>query len=264
MERTSDKIISINSDTPDDISENTDERVFNGYANGAKKINISNLASNFSNLKLKNNNFKRSLNSNLFKDDCDIQDLNIFSFGEGNLFPHKEYKNEDIKIPKKEKDRPILKKIELNNNCANKTHERIMSFNQPELDKDINKTENIINNLEEKSLFMTTEGREEIENKNEKFFNPFQEYNTPQKSEKLIDNYTTKNNFLRVAEVNNGLALVVTEDDMIFTLPAFLLPKGAKIGEYFEINIKAIDNNYYYQKIKAKEIDQIQKKYISK
>ena len=55
------------------------------------------------------------------------------------------------------------------------------------------------------------------------------------------------------------MALLVTGDDTVFLFPAYLLPKGAKLGESFTLEVKLFDNNY--NKKVMEEIEQIQKKY---
>ena len=64
-------------------------------------------------------------------------------------------------------------------------------------------------------------------------------------------------NYFKISSIKNGVALVVTGDDAIFTFPAYLLPKGAKLGESFTLDIKLYDIN----KNSEKEIEEIQKKY---
>ena len=65
-------------------------------------------------------------------------------------------------------------------------------------------------------------------------------------------------NYFKISSIKNGIALVVTGDDTIFTFPAYLLPKGAKLGESFILEIKLHDIN----KNAIKEIEDIQKKYV--
>ena len=66
-------------------------------------------------------------------------------------------------------------------------------------------------------------------------------------------------NYFKISSIKNGMALLVTGDDIVFTFPAYLLPRGAKLGETFALEIKLFDKTYNEQMID--EIEQIQKKY---
>jgi hypothetical protein len=66
-------------------------------------------------------------------------------------------------------------------------------------------------------------------------------------------------NFFKISAIRQGEALVVSGDDAVFSFPAHLLPKGAKLGESFTLEIKLFENNYNKKAIE--EIEKIQKKY---
>ena len=66
-------------------------------------------------------------------------------------------------------------------------------------------------------------------------------------------------NYFKISSIKNGMALLVTGDDVFFLFPAYLLPTGAKFGESFKLEIKLCDN--IYNKKASEEIEQIQKKY---
>ena len=73
-------------------------------------------------------------------------------------------------------------------------------------------------------------------------------------------------NYFRISTIKKGKALIVTGDDTILSFPAYLLPKGAKLGETFTIEIKAINSSKKINNINSSkesiEIENIQKKYI--
>ena len=76
-----------------------------------------------------------------------------------------------------------------------------------------------------------------------------------EKKEKEIKNY------FKISDIKKGEALLVTHDDIVFSFPACLLPRGAKLGETFSLEIKLFDKNYNNKE--KEEIEQIQKKYIN-
>ena len=150
-----------------------------------------------------------------------------------------------------------------------------MSFNPPvdeELPNkvDISQAKNKINYSSVPSgLFMTTEGMEEentikinlsntkvkrsqntasTKNDSKTYFNPFTQLKVKRSGTDLSESTSIKNDYIeastlmRISEITSGRALIVSENNIIFYLPVFLLPKGAKIGEYFELKIKAVEN----------------------
>ena len=69
-------------------------------------------------------------------------------------------------------------------------------------------------------------------------------------------------NFFKILKIKKGEALVVINDDIIFSFPVCLLPKEAKLGDTFSLEIKLFNNE-----IKQKELEEIgliQKKYSEK
>ena len=70
----------------------------------------------------------------------------------------------------------------------------------------------------------------------------------------------SKNSF-RISDIKKGEALLVTHNDIIFSFPACLLPKRAKLGDTFSLDIKSFDSNYKNKEFN--EIEQIQKKYAA-
>ena len=66
-------------------------------------------------------------------------------------------------------------------------------------------------------------------------------------------------NFFKISTIRQGEALLVSGNDVVFSFPAHLLPKGAKLGESFTLEIKLFENNFNKKAIE--EIEKIQKKY---
>jgi len=183
----------------------------------------------FKNLNNKNSNKntknKKDLDS-YFNDKKNI-DLNYISFGDcDNLFINN--------IPKESKkiEKQINKDFENKNKQKIIVEERLLNNN------------NQIKNL----------------NKSKELFNEFIPNKNILKKTSIEKNQT--NNFFKISEIKKGEALVVTKDDIIFSLPACLLPKEAKLGDTFSLEIKLFNNE-----IKQKELEEIgliQKKYSEK
>ena len=183
----------------------------------------------FKNLNNKNSNKntknKKDLDS-YFNDKKNI-DLNYISYGGcDNLFINN--------IPKESKkiEKQINKDFENKNKQKIIVEERLLNNN------------NQIKNL----------------NKSKELFNEFIPNKNILKKTTIEKNQT--NNFFKISEIKKGEALVVTKDDIIFSLPACLLPKEAKLGDTFSLEIKLFSNE-----IKQKELEEIgliQKKYSEK
>ena len=183
----------------------------------------------FKNLNNKNTNKntknKKDLDS-YFNDKKNI-DLNYISFGDcDNLFINN--------IPKESKkiEKQINKDFENKNKQKIIVEERLLNNN------------NQIKNL----------------NKSKELFNEFIPNKNILKKTSIEKNQT--NNCFKISEIKKGEALVVTNDDIIFSLPACLLPKEAKLGDTFSLEIKLFNNE-----IKQKELEEIgliQKKYSEK
>jgi len=183
----------------------------------------------FKNLNNKNSNKntknKKDLDS-YFNDKKNI-DLNYISFGDcDNLFINN--------IPKESKkiEKQINKDFENKNKQKIIVEERLLNNN------------NQIKNL----------------NKSKELFNEFIPNKNILKKTSIEKNQT--NNFFKISEIKKGEALVVTKDDIIFSLPACLLPKEAKLGDTFSLEIKLFN-----KEIKQKELEEIgliQKKYSEK
>ena len=183
----------------------------------------------FKNLNNKNTNKntknKKDLDS-YFNDKKNI-DLNYISFGDcDNLFINN--------IPKESKkiEKQINKDFENKNKQKIIVEERLLNNN------------NQIKNL----------------NKSKELFNEFIPNKNILKKTSIKKNQT--NNFFKISEIKKGEALVVTKDDIIFSLPACLLPKEAKLGDTFSLEIKLFNNEIKHKELE--EIGLIQKKYSEK
>ena len=105
------------------------------------------------------------------------------------------------------------------------------------------------------------------QSKNNKTFDLFKydnEFNPNKKMDKkaIIEKIEKEiKNYFKISDIKKGEALLVTHDDIVFSFPACLLPRGAKLGETFSLEIKLFDKNYNNKE--KEEIEQIQKKYIN-
>lgn len=219
--------------------ENEEEdniKVFNGLiSKDKKKITEKEKQTELTNQNSNNNqnSKKKTIKKNFEDFFCNNNsniDLNLISFGELHSFNN------------------------FNNNSNNIT-------------SDINKNNNIIitkNILQDKIDEQIEENKsinipeEILEINNDKNKNNLK---TP-----IIVKENESKNYFRISSIEQGNALLVTGDDTIFTFPAYLLPKGAKLGETFTFEIKAINSSKKSNNIDSSkecvEIDNIQKKYI--
>ena len=113
-----------------------------------------------------------------------------------------------------------------------------------------------------KGVFMTTEGMLEKERESKEFVNPFIVNKEKNKEDQISRNFADSKNYFRISSIHQGNALVVTGDDIVLNFPAIMLPKGAKLGETFTIEIKSLDTSFAYKNEKAMEIENIQRKYL--
>jgi len=216
------------------VSKLTDMKVFNGLVKEEKDI--------FKNLNKKNSNKNTKNKTDLdsfFKDKKNI-DLNYISFGDcDNLFVNNLPKEEKIKEKPniKDKNKKEIFSNKNNNNYENKkiqkniVEERLLNKN--------NQTKNI--------------------NKSKDLFTEFI-INQNNKKKPIVERREKESrNFFKISDIKKGEALLVTNDDIIFSFPACLLPRGAKLGQTFSLEIKSFDDNY--NKNELDEIEQIQNKY---
>lgn len=215
------------------VSKLTNMKVFNGLVKEEKDV--------FKELNKKNSN-KNTKNKNdldsYFKDQKNI-DLNYISFGDcDNLFINNLPKEEKPKEKQnnKEKDKYSMNKKEINNNI----------FENKKIQKNIVEERLLNKNIQNKNV-----------NKSKELFTEFIINN----SKKPIVERKEKEsrNFFKISDIKKGEALLVTHDDIIFSFPACLLPRGAKLGETFSFEIKSIEKSYNRKELE--DIEQIQNKY---
>ena len=214
----------ISEEKEQNVSNLTNIKVFNGLVKEEKDV--------FKNLNKKNTNKNTKNNKDLdsYFNDKKIIDLNYISFGDcDNLFINNLPK-ESKKIEKQEKNNKEIDKEKINKQ-KNIVEERLL--NKGNQSNNIKKSKDLINE------FMPNQNhlRKILVERNEK---------------------ESKNSF-RISDIKKGEALLVTYNDIIFSFPACLLPKGAKLGDTFSLEIKSFDSNYKNKEFN--EIEQIQKKY---
>ena len=221
--------------------ENEEEdniKVFNGLISKDKKQITEKENQTESTNQNSNNNQnskKKTIKKNFedfFSNNNSNIDLNLISFGELHSFNNFHNNSNNI-----------TSDINKNNNNNNIITKNIL---QDKIDEQIDENRSI--NIPEEKLEINN-----YKNKNNE--------KTP-----IIVKENESKNYFRISSIEQGNALLVTGDDTIFTFPAYLLPKGAKLGETFTFEIKAINssknnNNTDFSK-ECIEIDKIQKKYI--
>ena len=211
--------------------------------------------------------------------------IDILSFGNGNLLNNKSNDNSS-QNSQNGAEQPQTEKNNLNisNNSSHSSSIDKKSNNNSFENNDNN---NNFNSIIPPGAFMTTEGILNMNNdasssnsnsqNNSPHENVFskmrhEEENFKEKNENKNLNLDNKNSFsdvfyrsfnnvvdcFTVATIEKGVALLVSNDDCIFTLPTFLLPKGVKVGNVYKF---AIDENEKKDEI-DKEIQQMQQKFI--
>ena len=209
------------------ISNLTNIKVFNGLVKEEKDI-FKNLNKKNSNKNTKN---KKDLDS-YFNDKKNI-DLNYISFGDcDNLFINN--------IPKESKKTEKQTNKDITNNYENKKKQK--------------------NIIEERLLNNNNNNQTKYLNKSNELFNEFIPNQNILKKTNIEKNQTKF--YFKISEIKKGEALVVTNDDIIFSFPACLLPKEAKLGNTFSLEIKLFNNESKRKELE--EIGQIQKKYSEK
>ena len=248
----------------------TNIKVFNGLIEEEKNV-FKKLNQNNKNLNTNSNNNSNSNKNN--KNDIDIYfndnkllDLNYISFGDcDNIFVNninkknnkedRNYKNDSKnKVKKDKKD-----KRSTHSKSKNKKNKHSNSKNH--FSNKNNNLKNVKINKKYVEEMLTNDS-----NKRPKTMS----FNDPSENDYINKNSYNKEiiekkekeckNFFKISSINNGMALLVSGDDTVFTFPAYLLPKGAKLGESFTLEIKLFNNNY--NKKVMEELENIQNKYI--
>lgn len=248
----------------EDASNLTNIKVFNGLV---EENNIfKNLNKNDNIQKEKNNEKNNKNNKNEFSIENKMIDLNYISFGDcDNIFVNNintKKIEEDKKIKKDSKNKEKREKNSSHSKSKSKKNKHSLSKKHYENANNNNNIRNII--IEKKYV-------EEILTNDSNKGGKTMSFNDPKEiNDKKLKNSNITNeiierkekeskNYFKISSIKNGIALLVTGDDTIFTFPAYLLPKGAKLGESFTLEIKLHDNNFNRKTIE--EIEKIQKKY---
>jgi len=267
----------------EDDEDEIDTKIFNGLLLEDKKLSTNN--SNKNNEKNLTKEKKNSRNFDTYiNENSNLIDLNFISFGEVNsIYNFKNGKSDtnsninintnkklDSKIknklsPLKNKLNLIKSSKEIKNGSEekdsppspqNKRKNSNGSLNVNENNININNI-NSINKQKDNTLFLN----KQIFKINNLFGNKNENDNDANKE--IIRNYWESKNYFKISEINKGDAILVSEDDNIINFPAFLLPKGAKLGETYTFEIKSMDKGFIYKNQKANEIDDIQKKFLN-
>ena len=233
--------------TNSDVSANTDMKVFHGAIcskddmigklNKKKELNtkpceIINDKLSFSKIKIKKD-----------KDRVHIVDIKSIE------------KNEQ-KLQKNRENTPsITKSISPSENIA--TSEMLSFRNELDINSNISRKITEENKNSQKLLIKFKELTEEDEELISNGFIPKTEPSSIYKK-RMVKTMTNSKLCFKVAMIEKGVALLVSNEDCIFTLPTFLLPKEIKVGNTYSFNIEETNNNTM---IKNKII-LMQKKYI--
>ena len=288
------KELNINDKTDDEDEKEIDSKVFNGLLDN-KKLNTNNSNTNTiaNNTNSNNNNIvttKEKKNTRNFdtyiNENNNLIDLNFISFGDVNSLYNPQNGKSDINsnrnkildsknknsINPNNKSSPFKNKLNIGN-ISNSSPKNIQNGSD---EKDIptplvkNKRKN-----SNGSLLNSNSNNNEITEKENSFFLNKQIFkinnlfgnkkaeNTQENKKNIVRNYWESRNYFKISEINKGNAILVSEDDNIINFPAFLLPKGAKLGETYTFEIKSMDKGFIYKNKKANEVDEIQKKYIN-
>ena len=286
-----DQNLNENSEDEDDI----DSKIFNGLLAEDKKTNTNNsIKINTNNAKDKKNT--RNLDTYL-NENNNLIDLNFISFGDVNsLYNFQNGKLENSKrIDSKNKNNN--NNMNLNNNNMNLNNNKSPRFknklntennnNSPKSPRSIENgsedskspsgkkfkrknsngsllNSNSNNNNETKdnkdnTLFLN----KQIFKINNLFGDKNKKIENNETKKEIVKNYWESKNYFKISSINKGNAILITEDDNIINFPAFLLPKGAKLGETYTFQIKSMDKGFIYKNQKANEIDNIQKKFLN-
>ena len=215
----------------EDVSNLTNIKVFNGLI---EENNIfKNLNKNNNNQKEKCNIKNNKNNKNEFSIENKMIDLNYISFGDcDNIFVNNintKKNEEDKKIKKDSKNKEKKEKNSSHSNSKNKKSKHSHSKKQYD-----NANNNIRNIKIEKYVeeILTNDS-----NKGGKTmsFNDPKEMNDKKIKDSNINNEIIERkekeskNYFKISAIKNGISLLVTGNDTVFTFPAYLLPKGEKL-----------------------------------
>ena len=246
----------------EDVSNLTNIKVFNGLIE--ENYIFKNLNKNNNNQKEKCNIKNNKNNKNEFSIENKMIDLNYISFGDcDNIFVNNintKKNEEDKKIKKDSKNKEKKEKNSSHSKSKNKKSKHSHSKKQYD-----NANNNIRNIKIEKKYVEEILTNDSNKGGKTMSFNDPKEMNDKKIKDSNINNEIIERkekeskNYFKISAIKNGISLLVTGNDTVFTFPAYLLPKGAKLGESFTLEIKLHDNNINKKEIE--EIEKIQKKY---
>ena len=272
-----DQNLNENSEDEDDI----DSKIFNGLLAEDKKTNTNNsIKINTNNAKDKKNT--RNLDTYL-NENNNLIDLNFISFGDVNsLYNFQNGKldtnlNTNKRVDTKNKNNTINSNNNKSPRFKNKSNTE--DNNSPKSPKTIengsedskspsghkikrkNSNGSLLNsnNNKDNTLFLS----KQIFKINDLFGDKNKKVENNEKKKEIVRNYWESKNYFKISSINKGNAILITEDDNIINFPAFLLPKGAKLGETYTFQIKSMDKGFIYKNQKANEIDNIQKRFLN-
>ncbi len=266
-----------------DVSQNTNMKVFNGYGgdNVISQLNNQHVKSPSS---PKNKNYKTSskqvfsvLRSLPLNQDTGVIKnplIDMISFGNGHIFQNnlnnqnKDFVTNTNVEEEKDKESSNSKHSKTSKTSKNSYNSRrSLSMNDP---------------LENMNQFITTEGivgnddndhdplSKQTSSPHDNLFSKFQRTIEDQDTKtQLFDNTSlTNKNFCNIPDriidsftvsaIEKGVALLVSNDDCIFTLPTFLMPKGVKVGNVYTFSIEEEETKEESENY----ITECQKKYI--
>ena len=271
-----------NSEEEDDI----DNKIFIGLLAEDKKTSTNNSIKNITNT-IKEKEKKNTRNFDIYlNENNSLVDLNFISFGDVNSL----YNFQNGKLDTNKRiDLKNKNNISSNNNNKSPRFKNKLNNenNSPKSPKSIeNGSEDSKSPSGQKikrknsngSLFSNNKDNNDIKDNKDKdkentlFLNKqifkinnlFGDINKKDETKKeIVRNYWESKNYFKISSINKGNAILITEDDNIINFPAFLLPKGAKLGETYTFQIKSMDKGFIYKNQKANEIDNIQKKFLN-
>jgi hypothetical protein len=168
-------------------------------------------------------------------------------------------------------------KINLTNSSFSKENQLIESTKENEVEIDekdlkvIHTNSSNSNSIDDNNIEINEKNSEEEENEKNVFWNlnsnkdkNINENNFDNLKENKDNNFKEKNKekylntiICTLSILEKGKAIFVSQDDMIFILPSFFVPKNLKIGNTYKFRVK----EYFQYSKKSDEIQEIQQKY---
>ena len=168
-------------------------------------------------------------------------------------------------------------KINLTNSSFSKENQLIESTKENEVEIDekdlkiIHTNSSNSNSIDNDNIEINEKNSEEEENEKNVFWNlnsnkdkNINENNFDNLKENKNENFKEENKekylntiICTLSMLEKGKAIFVSQDDMIFVLPSFFVPKNLKIGNTYKFRVK----EYFQYSKKSDEIQEIQQKY---